>query len=139
MTATINEIADVITERVHAAHPKLHAKSDEGGPLLSPAFLIATPAFDYHTTARKKDFELEAWLLLANQLSRQVVRDLRTYAETTGIKAAVEGPDRESRTLGGLVDDCVVKSFRWISGDEYQMVEMVGGIFTIQIMGSTTS
>jgi hypothetical protein len=132
---TLNDVADEITARVGAAYPNLHAKDNEGGAILSPTLLVTTPSFDYHTTARKKDYELEAWLLLANQLSPQVVRSMRDYAEASGIKAAIEGSDR---TLGGLVDDCVVLRFRWLGAEEYQMVPMVGGIFTIQIMGSTS-
>ena len=131
---TLNAVADEISDRVKAALTGVHAKPTEGGGIISPQFLILTPDFQYRTTARKTDYELEGWLLLANQLSEQVARQLRTYAEPDSVKAAVEGNDR---TLGGLVDDCRVMSFRWIRPDEFEMVQMVGGIFTIQIMGLT--
>lgn len=132
---SVNDIADEIVERVQAKFPEIHVRATEGGGLIAPQFLIVTPNFDYHTTARKKDFTLEGWLLTGNQLSDQAVRHLRDYAEPGKIPAAIEGTDR---TLGGLVDDCRVMSFRWLGADEFQMVEMIGGIFTIQLMGRTS-
>lgn len=132
---SLNDVADKIVSRVQTAYPAMHTRATEGGAHLSPQFFIVTPSFDYHTTARKKDYELEAWLLLGNTLSDQMLRALRDYTEPAGIKAAIEGNDT---SLGGLVDDCRVLRFRWLGAEEYQMVEMLGGIFTIQIMGSTS-
>lgn len=131
---TLNAVADELAGRVNEAFGEIHTRATEGGPVLSPQFLIVTPDFDYHVTARKTDFTLEAWVLVADTITDDAVRQLRTYAEADGIKAAIEGTDR---TLGGLVDDCVVLRFRSLSADEYQMVAMWGGVFEIQIMGRT--
>lgn len=131
---TLNAVADEIAGRVNNEFPEVNVRATEGGPVLSPQLLVVTPDFEYHTTASKKDYQLECWLLIADTITDDAVRKLRTYAEIDGIKAAIEGNDR---TLNGLVDDCVVLRFRSLSADEYQMVAMWGGVFEIQIMGRT--
>lgn len=132
---TINDIAEELVARAQAAYPTLETRATEGGSAYGHQLFITTPSFDYHTTARKKDFTLEAWLLLGGGVTDDTVRALRGYAEAGGLKAALEGDDR---TLGGLVDDCVVTSFRALGADEYSMVEMWGGIFTVSISGRTS-
>lgn len=70
-------------------------------------------------------------VLVSAALDRVGQLALAAYANPTGagsIPAAVEG----DRTLGGVVADCVVESFRPMGLEEVGLIGYYGGVFTLK-------
>lgn len=63
-------------------------------------------------------------------------KNLAGYANPSGatsIKAAIEG----DKTLGGILDDCIVMSFRPLGLEEVGLIGYYGGVFTVRAISTT--
>jgi hypothetical protein len=89
---------------------------------------------NYHETFihGKQRLELTVIILVSRVVDRVGNAALAAYASTTGtnsIHAAIEG----DATLGGIVDDCTVTSFRRLGQQEIDGLGFYGGVFTLRV------
>ena len=72
-------------------------------------------------------------ILVSKAYSRTAEVALAGYADIAGtnsIHAAIEA----DKTLGGVVDDCIVVSFRRLSVEEVGLIGYVGGLFELKVI-----
>lgn len=101
-----------------------------------PQAVVGVPPIEnYRTTMRRGRFQLEpqVYIFVGAQLDRAGQAALAGYADVSGdtsIPAAIEG----DRTLGGIVDDCVVDSFRPLGMEEVGLIGYYGGVFDLRVI-----
>lgn len=103
------------------------------------AFVGIPPIPQYHQTMGMGRFRLDltVTVLTSSGWSREGQLALADYVDPRGdksIRAAIEG----DRTLGGVVDDCIVVSFDPAGLVVLGPVEYVGGVFTLQTIATGT-
>lgn len=106
-----------------------------------PAAMVAVPDIpSYRATFGRGQVELEflIYVFVGRQLDSTGQAALAGYASWTGansIPLAIEG-DRSagSQTLGGIVNDCTVTSFRNLNMDEVAAYNFFGGEFTVLVL-----
>lgn len=101
------------------------------------AIVGVPPIPSYHVTMGRGRFSLEptVTVLTSAEYSRIGQKKLAGYANPTGatsIVAAVEG----DKTLGGVVDDCIVVDFRPLGIEEAAQIGYFGGVFTLRVQAS---
>ncbi len=72
-------------------------------------------------------------ILVSRALDRIGTAALSSYASPTGansIHAAIE----LDKTLGGVVDDCIVFEFRRLNQQEIDALQFFGGVFTLHVI-----
>lgn len=103
-----------------------------------PMAIVAPPAIDnYRATFARGQFVLEpeVYVLVSASLDRVGQTALAGFASPVGagsIPAAIEG----DRTLGGVVSDCVVQSFRPLGVEEVGVIGYYGGVFTLMVIAN---
>ena len=103
-----------------------------------PAAQVGIPPVDsYRETMRRGKWLIQPTItvLVSASLDRTGQLALAEYANPTGarsILAAVEG----DRTLGGVVDDCIVQSFRPLGLEEVGLIGYYGGEWTLLVAAS---
>ncbi len=103
-----------------------------------PQAIVAVPTIpSYHEAFANGKFRLdiEVAILVSNAYSRTADLMLAPYANPTGassIKAAIEG----DKSLGGVVDDCMVVSFRPVSREEFGLIGYYGGLFLLKVIAT---
>lgn len=103
-----------------------------------PMAIVALPAIEnYHAAFAhgKVSLRPEVTILVSDAYSRTADLLLAAYVDPVGAKsihAAIEG----DKTLGGVVDDCIVVSFRPVSREEFGLIGYYGGIFTLQLIAT---
>lgn len=78
-------------------------------------------------------FDPTVTILVSKAYSRTSEIMLASYVDPTGatsIHAAIEA----DRTLGGVVDDCIVESFRPMNAEEVGLIGYVGGVFQLRVL-----
>lgn len=100
------------------------------------AFVGVPPIDDYRATFGRGRWGLQptVTVLVGSALDRPAQRKLAEFASVSGansIPAAIEG----DRTLGGVVDECFVASFRPLGIEEVGEIGYHGGEFTLTVMG----
>lgn len=115
--------------------------SDTLAPQISPpwAMVGVPPVENYHATMGSRRFELNPTISVFTSTSWDRTGQLKLagYANQTGstsIRAAVEA----DRTLGGVVEDCVVDSFRPINIEEFGEIGYFGGVFQLRVFARGT-
>jgi len=99
-----------------------------------PQALVGVPTIPrYHATMQRGRFQLEptVTVFVSAALDRVGQQLLAEYANPTGTKsiiAAIEG----DKTLGGIVDDCNVISFRPLGMVAVGVAEYLAGEFDLQ-------
>lgn len=102
-----------------------------------PHAFVGVPAIDeYRTTFGRGRWSLDptVTVLVGAQLDRPGQRALAEFASPTGarsIPAAIEA----DRTLGGVVDECYVVSFRPLGIEEVGEIGYFGGEFSLHVVG----
>lgn len=101
------------------------------------AIVGVPPIPNYHATMGRGRFGLEptVTVLVSAQFDRIGQKKLAGYANPTGatsIVAAIEG----DKTLGGVVDDCIVVDFRPLGIEQAAEIGYYGGVFTLRIQAS---
>lgn len=104
-------------------------------PVSPCAFPLVPPISSYRETMQRGRYVLtfRVVVLTGAQLDRPGQMRLAQYASQTGassIRAAIEG----DRTLGGLVEECVVDSFSPDGLEEVGLVNYYGGTFTVRVV-----
>jgi hypothetical protein len=100
-----------------------------------PVGIIGVPAINYRETMQRGRASMNPTitLLVSQNLTVEGQRALRAYADMTGansIIAAVEG----DKTLGGVVDDCVVWDYRELGLEQVGQIGYYGGLFTLRVL-----
>lgn len=99
-----------------------------------PHAIVGVPAIpEYRTTFGRGVFTLEPTItvLVSAVLDKRGQLKLASYANVTGassIPAAIEA----DRTLGGVVDECWVLSFRPLGLEEVGQIGYYGGVFDLR-------
>lgn len=101
-----------------------------------PAAVVGVPDIpDYRLTFGRGRFRLAptVTVLVSASLDRTGQAKLASFANPTGstsIPAAIEG----DRTLGGVVEECFVSSFRVLGLDEVGQIGYYGGVFDLSVV-----
>lgn len=101
-----------------------------------PTAIVGVPNVDeYHATFMRGRMSLnfQVWILVSAALDRVGQMSLADFANPTGntsIIAAIEG----DKTLGGVVNDCVVISFRSLGTEEVGQIGYYGGVFELRVI-----
>lgn len=135
MAPTIEQIMDGIETRL-ATITGLRVSDVSPGQISPPCAIVGVPSVtDYHATfgsARMKLDDLTVTVLVSAAAPDRVSqKKLAGYANPTGdtsVKAAIEA----DKTLGGVVDDCIVTSFRPLGLEEVGALGYYGGIFQLR-------
>jgi hypothetical protein len=104
----------------------------------TPQAIVGVPDIPtYHATmARgKMDFEFTVTVFTSLMLDRDGQLKLASYANPTGASSVVAAIEAD-KTLGGVVDDCHVVSFRTLGREEVGQVGYYGGVFTVNVMAT---
>lgn len=113
-------------------------RTDQGIPdqINPPQAIVGVSAIsNYHQAFAHGRISVEptVTILVSKAYSRTSEIMLAAYVDPTGatsIHAAIEG----DRTLGGVVDDCIVQSFRPLSAEEVGAIGYVGGVFQLKVV-----
>lgn len=92
---------------------------------------------DYHASFQhgKFAFEPSVTIIVGQAIDRVGTAALAAFASPTGtqsIHTAIEA----DRTLGGVVDDCIVVGFRRMTQEDVTGLGFYGGTFTLRVMAS---
>ncbi|HET6737749.1 MAG TPA: hypothetical protein VFH76_02410 [Kribbella sp.] len=95
-----------------------------------PQATIGVPPVDYHKTFQRGRMQLdgEIYVFVSGVLDRVGQSLLAEYANPTGAKsviAAVYG----DKSLGGVVEDTFIRSFRPLGMEEVGLIGYFGGVF----------
>lgn len=107
--------------------------------ILPPKAVVGVPPVEaYHATFNSNRMLLDfpVTVLVSAALDRAGQLKLAGYANPTGttsVKAAIEG----DKTLGGILDDCIVMSFRPLGLEEIGLIGYYGGLFTVRAISTT--
>lgn len=137
--ATLDQIVEGIADALDVI-PGLNISRYFPGQIVPPIAVVGIPTVvAYHASMGKRLFEVEAPVHVftgaAVDISGQ--RKLAGFADPGGagsVIAAIEA----NRTLGGVVEDAIVKEFRPLNLEEYSALNYFGGVFTLQIYARRT-
>lgn len=138
MTApTVLEMMQAIEVRLQTIEGlrTAHFNSDQVNP---PMAVVGVPPIEsYRQAFGRATYALnfEVYILVSAALDRVGQSALAGYANPTGatsIVAAIEG----DRTLGGLVQECVVDTFRPLGWEEVGAIGYYGGVFNLRVFAS---
>lgn len=102
-----------------------------------PCAIVGIPPINYRETMQKGKFSLAptVTVLVSAALDRNGQIQLAGYANPTGstsIIVAIEG----DKTLGGVVDDCIVWDFRPLGMEEVGLIGYYGGVFELRVIAT---
>lgn len=101
-----------------------------------PMAVVGVPEIDnYRISFKRGSFTLrpQVYILVGASYDRAGQMNLAGFVDPTGpssIPAAIEG----DRTLGGVVSDCVVQSYRPLGWEEVGVVGYYGGVFDLLVV-----
>ena len=137
MAPTIAEVMQAIETRLKTING-LRTDDIQSDQINPPQAIVGVPPIpSYHATMGNGRFLLEptVTVLVSANVDRVGQLALAGYANPTGptsIKAAIE----DDRTLGGVVDDCIVTEFRPLGMEEVGQIGFYGGEFTLRVIAS---
>lgn len=104
-----------------------------------PVAVVIPPDFNYHGTFGASGYfgqlRFEVLVLVSQQLSHEAVTRLAEYAEPVGLRSVKAALERD-KTLGSVVDDCVVLSYRKLDFEEIDGYGAWGGAFTVVVQAA---
>ena len=134
MAPTIEQIMDGIEARL-ATISGLRVSDVSPSQINPPCAIVGVPPVtNYHATfgsGRMTLDDITVTVLVSATLDRIGQKKLAGYANPTGstsVKAAIEG----DKTLGGVVDDCIVTSFQPLGLEDVAAIGFVGGLFRLR-------
>lgn len=101
-----------------------------------PQAIIGVPPIDnYHKTFQRGRMELSlsVYVLVSANLDRVGQQLMASYANPTGSQSVVTAIYGD-RTLGGTVEDCMVRSFRPLGMEEVGQIGYYGGVFDVMVI-----
>ncbi len=137
MAPTILQVMEGIEARL-ATISGLRTSGIYPDQLNPPVAIVGVPPISsYHATMANGHFLIEptVTVLVSAALDRVGQHALAEYANPTGlssVKVAIEG----DRTLGGVVDDCIVMSFQPIELETAGALVYYGGRFVLRAVAS---
>lgn len=111
------------------------------GDISPPWAMIGVPPIsNYHATMGRARFEVEPTISVftSKGWDRTGQLQLASYANPTGAKSIIAAVEAD-KTLGGVVEDCIVVSFRPIGIEEFAEIGYFGGVFTTRIIARGVS
>lgn len=102
-----------------------------------PMAIVGVPPIDYRVTMQKGVFTLNptVTVFVSAAFDRLGQTALAGYANPTGstsVIVAIEG----DKTLGGVVEDCIVVDFRPLGLEEVGQVGYYGGVFNLRVLAA---
>lgn len=99
------------------------------------AFVGVPPVPNYHQTMGRGRFTLEptVTVLVSAALDRVGQLALAEYANPTGPKSVVTAVEAD-KSLGGVVEDCIVVDFRPFGLQEVGVIGYFGGVFNLRVI-----
>jgi len=139
---TVLQVMQGIAERLDTIDG-LRVESYIADQINPPMAVVGPPPIEnYHTAFHRGTWELrpQVYILVSAALDRVGQEALASYADVSGdtsIPAAIEGDRSQGgQTLGGIVDDCVVDSFRPLGMEEVGLIGYYGGVFELRVIAS---
>lgn len=135
MASTIAQIMGGVETRL-ATISGLNTGDVSPSQVTPPYAFVSVPQIDnYHATMGRAriTLPLQVTVLVSAAADRDGQLKLAGYANPTGatsVVTAVEG----DKTLGGLVEDCIVRSFRPLGLDEVGAIGYFGGVFDLAVI-----
>lgn len=135
--ADITQIMDGLEARL-ATITGLRVSDVSPGQINPPCAIVGVPPVDnYHATfganGRVTLDSVTITVLTSAAVDRIGQRLLAGYANPTGdtsVKAAIEA----DKTLGGVVDDCIVTASRPLGLEEVGVIGYFGGVFNLRVI-----
>lgn len=108
-------------------------------PQVNPPVAIVgiPPVSNYHSTMGRGKYQLEptVTVLVSAAADEAGQQRLLAYANPTGDQSVVTAIEAD-RSLAGVVDDCVVDSFRPLGLEEVGAIGYFGGIWSLRVVAS---
>ncbi len=105
------------------------------GAVNPPAAVVGVPPIGSYRSAlggHRPVLEPTITLLVSSAISQLGQHQLARYADPEGASSIVAAVEAD-RTLGGMVDDCEVRSFTPLGMQEVGIIGYFGGIFVLRI------
>ena len=99
------------------------------------AIVGVPPVENYHATFQRgrMSLDMEIYIFVSGVLDRQGQVALAEYANPTGTKSVITAIYGD-KTLGGVVEDCIVRSFRPLGMEEVGLIGYYGGVFEMSVI-----
>lgn len=139
MAPTIYQVMQGIRSRL-ATISNLETREYLPDQIMPPIAIVGVPPItEYRTTFGRGRFTLEptVTILVSARMDQAGQTDLAKYADVQGatsIPAAIEG----DRTLGGVVEECWVLSFRPMGMEDLGRIGYYGGVFNLRTIAEGT-
>ncbi len=137
MAASLRDVTDGLLDALRTI-PGLTVGEVKGQVPL-PSAIVIPPDFDYRGTFTAAGYfgrlEFQVLVFVSQQLQQEAVRKLWEYAEPVGTKSVLAAIERDT-TLGSVVDDCKVLSFRKLDYEEMAGYGAWGGAWTVVIQAA---
>jgi len=137
MATTILDVMTGIEERL-ATIDGLRTAYYMAEQINPPQAVVGVPPVDnYRTTFGRGQFMImpQVYVFVSAALDKVGQAALAEFANPVGarsIPAAIEA----DRTLGGVVQECVVDSFRPLGWEEVGAIGYYGGVFDLRVIGT---
>lgn len=136
MAASVSQIMGGLETRL-ATVSGLHVKDyAPGSPNLPGAFPLVPP-IDYRATMGRGKYVIPFQVALVvsaalDRVGQHLLAELTSQTGDRSIRAALEG----DKTLGGLVDDCVVDTFDPQGLMQVGLIDQFGGVFNLRVIAT---
>lgn len=134
--SNLNDIANELYRRLSTIRGMNAAVGPQSGVPMPSALVLPPTDIRFRRTMGPSGItepDFRVWVLVADTITEEATRLLFDFIDPTSpmsVQRAIEGNDR---TLGGLVDDCVVLSCRSLDGEEVALVQAWGYEFRLTI------
>lgn len=103
--------------------------------ITTPAAIVGVPPMQYRESMGrgKASLTMTVTVLTSTVMDQAGQLKLAAYASPTGadsVITAIEG----DKTLGGVVDDCIVWDFRPLGLEEVGLIGYFGGVFSLRVL-----
>lgn len=116
----------------------LRVSAYESNSINVPQAVVLVPEIpDYRASMKRGTFVLEVRVQVytSTATDRSGQQQLAAYANPTGSSSVIAAIEADT-TLGGVVNDCVVDSFRRLGVEEAMGIGFYGGEFTLRVVAS---
>lgn len=132
---TLQQIMEGIEARLDTIEG-LRVSDIKPGSVDPPMAVVGVPdVTSYHGTFGRGKFQLQPTItiLVSKAFDRIGQHALAGYANPTGATSIVAAIEAD-KTLGGVVDDCIVVDFRPLGQEEVGLIGFFGGVFNLQVI-----
>lgn len=137
MAPTIAQVMEGIETRLETISG-LRVRDIAADQINPPAAIVGIPPVpNYHATMGRGRFTVEptVTVLVSAAYDRAGQHNLAAYANPTGTRSVVVAIEGD-KTLGGVVDDCIVVSFEPLGLQEVGQIGYYGGRFQLRAIAS---